>query len=104
MLRKFRFFDGGAFDFGEEATLDTTNARGRKGFRPTRRLDRNLLGFMGGYKLDWIFVKPGYGGAGNADMQPENPRTLTTINRIAPVPLSDHSPITVDLRRFNTRP
>ena len=99
MLRKFRFFDGGAFDFGQEATLDTTNARGRKGFRPTRRLDRNLLGFMGGYKLDWIFVKPGYDRAGNADMQPENPRTLTTINRLPRVPLSDHSPITVDLRR-----
>ena len=54
---------------------------------------------MGGYKLDWIFVKPGYDRAGNADMQTENPRTLTTINRLPRVPLSDHSPITVDLRR-----
>src|SRR5262245_8877737 len=99
MLRNFRFFDGDAFDFGQEATLDTTNARSWKGFYPTRRLDRNLLGLMGTYKLDWIFVKPGYGRAGNADMQPENPRTLKTINDLPRVPLSDHSPITVDLRR-----
>lgn len=98
MLRQFRFSDGGAFEFGGTATLDSTNHRDWKGFRPTWRPEKNLLGFMGGYKLDWIFVKPSYATAGHADMHPENPRTLNTVNDLPLRSLSDHYPITVDLQ------
>ncbi len=110
-LEKFRFDDGGVFDFrGEKdrsaerrsGTLSNSNERGFKGFVTTYRVNRPVK-FIGKYKLDWIFVKPhGYEG-GKSKLGTSSPfaphfgRTLRAIPEIVEGRISDHRPIIVDL-------
>jgi endonuclease/exonuclease/phosphatase family metal-dependent hydrolase len=109
-LENFRFADGGAFDFrgdptrstGEKSkSLSNSNERGRKGFVTTYQVPRPIF-FVGKYKLDWIFVKPGALKI-NSERQesyrfaPHFGRTLTAINEAVADRISDHRPLIVDL-------
>lgn len=53
------------------------------------------------FKLDWIFVKDNVKEPrdtnGSYVFAPHLPRTLADLNNCPPEPISDHSPITVDL-------
>lgn len=99
--RKFRFADGGAFEFrgrkrrttGHKGrTLAESNQRAWKGFAPTFVFRRTFLHLVGSYKLDWFFVKP----AGQA-LTRITAGTLRNLNSALEERLSDHAPITVDL-------
>ncbi len=107
-LEKFRFADGGAFDFRGDAArssgrkgkrLSNSNERGKFGFITTYQVKRPI-GFIGKYKLDWIFVKPA--NPEKEDKQtylfaPHFGRTLTDINEVVEDRISDHRPLIVDL-------
>ena len=109
-LNDFHFADGYAFDLrGEDSrsvenrggTLSDSNQRGTKGFRYTFAMARTYGGLVGQYKLDWFFVK-GYAtdsekSGGSYKFAPHYGRTLQELNEAPDVPLSDHSPITVDI-------
>lgn len=109
-LEEFRFADGGAFDFrGNPARsfgkkgkkLSGSNERGRTGFVTTYQVERPI-GFIGKYKLDWIFVKPAKLTKPDDLNQsylfaPHFGRTLTEINEVVEDRISDHRPILVDL-------
>ncbi len=106
-LEKFRFEDGGSFDFGGEpyrssngkaGKLANSNERHEKGFVPTNELGKKF-GPIGEYKLDWFFVKPAKlsDSAGTYALTPCFGRTLTELNHSIPERISDHNPITVDL-------
>lgn len=65
-LKDFRFSDGNSFDLrgerdrsigGKDDPLANSNQRGNKGFITTFAVERTI-GFLGKFKLDWIFVKP----------------------------------------------
>lgn len=110
VLERFRFSDGGAFDFrgdskrsanGRRGTLANSNERGRKGFVTTYEITRTI-GPVGKFKLDWIFVKP----SALTDPRDRNQpyrfaphfgRTLVSLNYSLSDRISDHSPMTVDL-------
>ncbi len=110
MLEKFRFVDGGAFDFRGDpdrsandrtGTLANSNERSEKGFVPTSGLGKTF-GPVGQYKLDWMFIRPprltkpkGADDAGR--FAPYYGRTLKALNHSIPERISDHNPITVDL-------
>jgi len=106
----FQFDDGYTFDFRGESirsvedrggTLSDSNQRSGKGFRYTFALAKTYGGLVGEYKLDWFFVKafatdsqkPG----GKYQFAPHFGSTLTELNSAPVHPLSDHSPLTVDL-------
>ncbi|RXH54430.1 endonuclease/exonuclease/phosphatase family protein [Granulicella sibirica] len=102
-LRKYRFQDGGSFDFSGDAarnlqkskkTLSDSNERAGKGFVPTFGMKRTFGGVIR-YRLDWIVVKPG--ATANAAMRPETPVTLTKLNGALPEDLSDHAPIATEM-------
>lgn len=109
-LEKFRFADGGAFDFRGDPSrstgnkgkrLSASNERGRMGFVTTYQVERPI-GFIGKYKLDWIFVKPAnLTKPGDLEQSflfaPHFGRTLTDINEAVKDRISDHRPILVDL-------
>lgn len=110
-LEKFRFGDGKAIDFrgvetrttnGTEGTLANSNQRQSKGFTPTY-ITEMIWGKVrvARFKLDWIFVKSNTGEPrdtnGSYAFAPQFPQTLTDLNNCLPEPISDHSPITVDL-------
>ncbi len=109
-LNDFHFADGNTFDFrGEDSrsaderggTLSDSNQRATKGFRYTFAMARTYGGLVGQYKLDWFFVK-GYAtdsekSGGSYKFAPHYGRTLQELNEAPDVPLSDHSPITVDI-------
>jgi endonuclease/exonuclease/phosphatase family metal-dependent hydrolase len=105
-LYRFRFADGGAFDFrgdpertlhGAGKTLANSNQRTGKGFEPTYSVRRHI-GPVGRYKLDWMLVRPV---ANDSDMMaPHNPLTMRELNESVPGGMSDHHPITVDLPFF----
>ena len=109
-LKSFRFSDGGAFDFrGDEersagdsdGALSNSNQRGGKGFVTTFEVERRI-GFVGKFKLDWIFVKPPalaepYGEDQPYLFAPHFGRTLKELNYSVEGRISDHSPLTVDL-------
>ena len=108
MIEKFRFSDGGAFDFrgmdersgGRAGTLANSNQRGDKGFVTTYEVTRTV-GPFGQFKLDWIFVKP-YGktvpsSEGSFRFSPHFPRTMKDLNYSYAERLSDHNPMLVDL-------
>jgi endonuclease/exonuclease/phosphatase family metal-dependent hydrolase len=92
-LKDFRFADGGAFDFrGERGrsagdkteTLANSNERGDKGFITTYEVERTI-GFVGRFKLDWMFVKPPaltepYAEQGAYRFAPHFGRTLKLLN------------------------
>jgi len=109
-LKEFRFSDGNSFDFRGEPNrsigqkddpLANSNQRGDKGFITTFEVERTL-GFVGRFKLDWIFVKPPlltepYGKEEPHRLAPHFGRTLKTLNEAISDRISDHSPIMVDL-------
>jgi endonuclease/exonuclease/phosphatase family metal-dependent hydrolase len=115
LLKKFRFSDGGAFDFRGErvrsigsgnSPLANSNQRGGKGFITTFEVERTI-GFVGKYKLDWIFVKPPALTSSPDDdhdatprpylLAPHFARTLKELNRSIEDSISDHDPMIVDL-------
>ena len=109
-LNDFHFADDYMFDFrGEDGrsvenrggTLSDSNQRASKGFRYTFAMSRTYGGLVGQYKLDWFFVK-GYAtdsekSGGSYKFAPHFGRTLQELNEAPDEPLSDHSPITVDI-------
>jgi endonuclease/exonuclease/phosphatase family metal-dependent hydrolase len=109
-LDDFHFADGHTFDFRGEAsrsaedrggTLSDSNQRAGKGFQYTFALARTYGGLVGQYKLDWFFVK-GYAtdsekSGGSYKFAPHFAQTLQELNEAPDKPLSDHSPITVDI-------
>jgi endonuclease/exonuclease/phosphatase family metal-dependent hydrolase len=110
-LEKFRFADGKAIDFrgvetrtinGTEGTLADSNQRQSMGFTPTL-ITELIWGKVGvaRFKLDWFLVKGNIQDPrdekGSYAFAPHFPRTLLDLNNCLPEPISDHSPITVDL-------
>lgn len=108
-LENFRFEDGTVFDFrgvdertvtGHGGTLGDSNERDEKGFRVTFEVERTF-GPIGKAKLDWIFVKPyteePKSEAGPYVFAPHFGRTMAEVNGALEQPLSDHSPVSVDL-------
>lgn len=109
-LKNFRFADGNVFDLrGEKqrsvgnksGPLANSNQRGDKGFVTTYEVTRTI-GFVGRFKLDWIFVKPptltdGYSKEAPHRFAPHFGLTLKSLNEALEDRISDHSPIMVDL-------
>jgi hypothetical protein len=98
MLSTFRFSDGGRFDFSGESrrsgngrggTLSTSNERAWKGFHSSFEFERNYLGLVGSYRLDWLLVKY----LSPRGLRPSKPTTLRALNRTVRNRLSDHHPI-----------
>jgi endonuclease/exonuclease/phosphatase family metal-dependent hydrolase len=111
VVERFRFADGKAFDFRgipdrtvnlTPGTLADSNQRLSKGFAPTFSTEL-IWGKLriAKFKLDWIFVKSNLknprDGKGSNVLAPYFARTLTDLNNFTPEPMSDHSPMTVDL-------
>ncbi len=110
LLKEFRFDDGGTFDFRGDrkrsigsgnSPLANSNQRGSKGFVTTFEVERTI-GFVGKFKLDWIFVKPPalkspYGEGQPYIFAPHFARTLKDLNRAVEDNISDHDPMIVDL-------
>ncbi len=99
-LKKFQFSDGGTFDLsgdkknsyrGKKGLLSNSNQRHWKGFKSTYKFEKPRV--IAYFKLDWFFVKP----IGN-HFKPFNGRTLATLNKSLKGGISDHNPITVDIR------
>jgi len=110
-IERFRFGDGHAFDFrgapdrtidGRRGTLADSNQRGRGGFAPTF-VTELIWGKVrvAKFKLDWIFVKSDLDSPrdlkGPYRFEPHFARTMSDLNNCLPEPISDHSPMTVDL-------
>jgi endonuclease/exonuclease/phosphatase family metal-dependent hydrolase len=109
-VKKFRFADGGAFDFRgdpertlkqKSRTLADSNERAAKGFVPTYAFARDYWGLVGRFKLDWFFVKPDMDDNGLTQqsevLAPYYPRTMRELNESVEDRISDHPPMTVDL-------
>jgi endonuclease/exonuclease/phosphatase family metal-dependent hydrolase len=110
-LEKFRFADGKAFDFRgvpertvnrTSGTLADSNQRQSGGFTPTFAVDLTFGKVrLAKFKLDWFFVKSDLEQPretkGSYLFAPAFPRTLVDLNNCPPEPISDHSPMTVDL-------
>jgi endonuclease/exonuclease/phosphatase family metal-dependent hydrolase len=110
-VEKFHFADGKTLDFrgvaertsnGRSGTLADSNERGSKGFAPTFNAEL-IWGKVrvAKYKLDWIFVKDDIESPrdlkGSYIFAPHFGRSLSDLNNCVPEPISDHSPMTVDL-------
>lgn len=111
-VRKFRFADGGAFDFhgdrkrtvdGRKKTLANSNQRDARGFDEyTFALPRDFKGVVGRYKLDWFFIRPEGPPERKKDRQPPAfapwfARTYQEVNEAPEERISDHCAIAVDL-------
>jgi len=110
-LEKFRFADGTAIDFrgipertinGTAGTLADSNQRQSAGFAPTYVAELIWAKVrVAKFKLDWIFVKDDVKSPrdpkGSYLFAPHFARTLYDLNNCLPLPISDHSPMTVDL-------
>jgi hypothetical protein len=110
-IEKYRFADGHAFDFrgvpertinGKSGTLADSNERGSAGFAPTfvtELIWKKVR--VAKFKLDWIFVKSDPASPrdlkGPYRFAPHFARTMGDLNNCLPEPISDHSPMTVDL-------
>ena len=99
-MRKFRFNDGGKFDIsgdrkrssnGRRGLLANSNQRHWKGFKSTFKLEEPRI--IAYFKTDWFLIKP----LGNR-FYPFNGKTLKTLNRSYLRGISDHNPITVDIK------
>lgn len=110
-MEKFRFADGKAIDFrgvrertinGTAGTLADSNQRKGGGFVPTFVAEL-IWGKvkLAKYKLDWFFIKDEITSPRDSNgsylFAPHFPRTLVELNNAPPEPISDHSPMTVDL-------
>jgi endonuclease/exonuclease/phosphatase family metal-dependent hydrolase len=107
----FRFADGKAFDFrgepartvnGKSGTLADSNQRLSKGFTPSFVTELTWGKVrVAKFKLDWIFVKSELENPrdqkGSYVLAPHFARSLSDLNNFTPEPMSDHSPMTVDL-------
>lgn len=113
-MRRFRFADGGAFDFsgianratgGRQRTLADSNERAFKGFVPTYSFVRNYGGLAGGFKLDWFFVKPATRPQSSAPdsklFAPEFGVTMRELNNAVVDRISDHPPLLVNVSITN---
>jgi endonuclease/exonuclease/phosphatase family metal-dependent hydrolase len=110
-IERFRFADGHAFDFrgvpertvnGRSGTLADSNQRGSGGFAPTFVAELTWGKVrVAKFKLDWIFVKSDLESPrdvkGPFRFEPHFARTMSDLNNCLPEPISDHSPMTVDL-------
>ncbi len=107
-VQRFRFGDGQGFDFdgNPERTLNLrggkladSNERAWKGFVPTYAFAQDYGGFVGRFKLDWIFVKREIHDSGphGQILAPMHPQTMRELNQSVPGRISDHPPLTVDL-------
>jgi len=110
MLERFRFADGGAFDFRgdlersvdgkHEGPLSNSNQRRGRGFAATFEIGTHV-GSLGKYKLDWILVKSylkdpqDY--AGEYRFAPHGAWTMKLLNFAPAERLSDHHPMVVTL-------
>ena len=110
-LENFRISDGTAIDFrgvpertvnNTSGTLADSNQRGGPGFVSTYVTELiwgNVK--LAKFKLDWFFVKANIQDErdkkGPYTFAPHFPRTLVDLNNCLPEPISDHSPMTVDL-------
>jgi hypothetical protein len=110
-LERFRFADGKAIDFrgvpertrnGNGGTLADSNQRLSKGFAPTF-VTELIWGKVrvARFKLDWFFVKADIESArdpkGSFLFAPHFARALMDLNNCPVDPISDHSPMTMDL-------
>ena len=109
-IERFRFDDGGAFDFrgdaqrsvrGIEGVLSNSNQHSRfKGYTQTFKLPRPI-GPLGRERLDWVFVKSFLTHPQDSDgtyrLAPHYGETLSLINESVTQPYSDHHPITTIL-------
>jgi len=110
-LEKYRFEDGHAFDFrgvpghstnAQAGTLADSDQRQKTGFTPTYTPEL-IWGKVrvARFKLDWVFVKSELDNPrdpkGPYLFEPQFGRTLVDLNNCPPEPISDHSPMTVDL-------
>jgi endonuclease/exonuclease/phosphatase family metal-dependent hydrolase len=110
-LEKYRFADGTAIDFrgvpertinGTAGTLADSNQRLSTGFAPTFVAEL-IWGKVrvAKFKLDWFFVKDNIKEPrdlkGSFLFAPHFARTFYDLNNCLPEPISDHSPMTVDL-------
>jgi len=95
-LRKFRFADGGRFDWAgrkqdsfhrKGRTLSDSDERAWKGFATTFSYRRTYHGLVGEWKIDWILAK---------SVVPHSGRTLCDLNTATAERISDHCPTTVD--------
>jgi endonuclease/exonuclease/phosphatase family metal-dependent hydrolase len=111
LMERFRFVDHKAFDFrgvpehtanGSSGTLADSNERGKRGFAPSY-MSELIWGKVriAKFKLDWIFVKANLENPRDVNapymFAPHFARTMGDLNNCLPEPISDHSPITVDL-------
>jgi hypothetical protein len=110
-MERFRFADQKAFDFrgvperaanGKSRTLANSNERGGGGFVPTFVMEFIWKkARVAKFKLDWIFVKANLDNPRDVNAPyvwaPHFGRTLVDLNNCLPEPISDHSPMTVDL-------
>ena len=104
---KYRFDDGGRFDFqgdalrslnGKGGRMSDSNQRALKGFVYTFSLPRSYMGLVGRYRLDWLYLKPAYDDRRSTDaVAPWHPRTMIDLNTSPEERISDHAPITIDL-------
>ena len=110
-LEKFQFADGKTFDFrggpersinGKSGTLSDSNERGKGGFVSsfTAELIWGKVR-LAKFKLDWVLMKSNLenprDGKGSYQFAPHFGRTMNDLNNCLPEPISDHSPMTVDL-------
>lgn len=107
-IQKFRFRDGGYFDFrgdeersigGKKGDLANSNQRGTKGFITSFSV-RRPWGVIGRFRLDWVFVKS-YLREGDEPLQyqfaPHFAETMQAMSEALKVSISDHYPSVVDL-------
>jgi Endonuclease/Exonuclease/phosphatase family len=110
-LERYRFADGKAIDFrglperttnGKPGTLADSNQRLSKGFAPTfvtELIWGNVR--IAKFKLDWFFIKADMetprDAKGSFLFAPHFARTMPDLNNCPAEPISDHSPMTVDL-------
>jgi hypothetical protein len=109
LIQRFRFSDGGAFDFrgsrrrsaGRSGKLSNSNERDRWAYRTTFRVERTLGRLIGKYRLDWIFVKAYLRNPrdrrGSYRFAPHFGRTLSSLSKYLTTRISDHDPNLVDL-------
>ncbi len=110
-IEHFRFADGHTFDFRgvsertinhRSGTLGDSNERASAGFAPTFVAEL-IWGKvrLAKFKLDWIFVKSDLDNPrdlkGPYRFAPHFARSMSDLNNCLPEPMSDHSPMTVDL-------
>ncbi len=104
-VEKFRFSDGGVFDFrgdrarsinGSMAKLANSNEKAIKGQTPTFSV-RRPIGPFGRGRLDWLFVKAPPAEGKSYRLAPHFGETLSGILEGVRPRLSDHSPCVVDL-------